>query len=197
VTLDVRKGFRIHDRDLLDKLEQHHPRPQLVQAWRTTWAHRDPLSGSTAAGRWNPEGHFEVLYTSLDFDGSIAEAYYHSSRAPILSTRPVKVHRLRVSTQRSLVLDSDNPLARLGVDMTRYKNPISDQSGLTRTQEIGAAAHFLEYDSLLVPSARWSCLNLVIFLDRIDSGAAIALETSEDVNWPAWREQRAGSARFE
>jgi RES domain-containing protein len=193
----VRKSFRIHDRDLLDELEQHDPVQQVTLVWRTTWAHRDPLLGSAAPGRWNPEGDFEVLYAAMDFDGSIAEAYYHAARAPVLSGRSVKVHRLRVSTQRTLVLDSDKLLARLGVDVARYKVPISDQIGLTRTQEIGAAAHFLEFDSLLVPSARWSCLNLVLFLDRIDFESAVAVESSEEVNWPAWREQRAGTARFD
>lgn len=193
----MQKRLRIHDRDLLDKLERHDPKPQLVQAWRTGWAHRDPLLGSTAAGRWNPEGVFEVLYTSLDFDGSIAESYYHSSRAPVLSSRPVKVHRLRVSTPRTLVLDSHEVLASLGVDMARYGTPISDLVELTQTQEIGAAAHFLEFDSLIVPSARWPCLNLVLFLDRLDPGSALAVESSEHVNWPAWREQRGRTARFE
>lgn len=138
-----------------------------------------------------------VLYTSLDFDGSVAESYYHSSRAPVLSSRPVKVHRLRVSTLRTLILNSERMLARLGLDMARYKTPISDSDALTRTQEIGAAAYFLEFDSLLVPSVRWPCMNLVLFLDRLDLGSALAVEASEDVNWPAWREQRANRARFE
>jgi RES domain-containing protein len=193
----VQARLRIHDRSLLDKLEQQDANAHSIFVWRATWANRDPLLGSTAVGRWNPAGLFEVLYTSLDADGSLAESYYHMSRAPILSSRPVKIHRLTVSTQRTLVLDSEKALTRLGVDMARYRIPISDQPALTRTQEIGAAAHFLEFDSLLVPSARWSCLNLVLFLDRIDFDSAITLESSEDVNWPAWREQRADAARFD
>lgn len=187
---------RIHDPDLLDKLQRHNPKPQSVRAWRTSWAHRDPLLGSAAAGRWNPEGLFEVLYTSLNFDGSIAEAYYHSSKAPVLSSRPVKVHKLRVSTLRTLVLDSET-LVALDVDMSRYRVPISDFTDPTRTQDIGAAAQFLEFDSLLVPSARWASMNLVLFLDRLDLGSALTVEASQDVNWPAWREKRARSARFE
>ena len=57
-----------------------------------------------------------------------------------------------------------------------------------RTHEIGAAAHFLEFDSLLAPSPRWPCLNLVLFLDRLDP-EALAVEKSREVNWPAWRER--------
>src|ERR1700730_7394720 len=35
---------------------------------------RDPLRGSTANGRWSPSGgEFEVLFTSLERDGALAE----------------------------------------------------------------------------------------------------------------------------
>ena len=57
-----------------------------------------------------------------------------------------------------------------------------------RTREIGAGPHFLEFDSLLVPSPRWPCLNLVLFLDRLDPDS-LAAEEARDVNWPAWREK--------
>jgi hypothetical protein len=74
-------------------------------------------------------------------------------------------------------------LGRLGIETTKY--PAMDYA---RTREIGAAAHFVEFDSLLVPSPRWSCLNLVRFLDRLDSDS-LAVEEIREVNWSAWREQ--------
>jgi hypothetical protein len=61
----------------------------------------------------------------------------------------------------------------------------------TRTREIGAAAHFLEFDGLLVSRPRWPCLNLVLFPDRLDPDS-LAVEEVREVNWPASRERHKG-----
>jgi RES domain len=176
----------LHDRDLLDALESLEPEPFSGTAWRTTWTTRDPLIGSTAGGRWHPENSFEALYTSTESDGSLAEVYFHLSRAPVFSSAQVRLHRLRVETRRTLRLDLEM-LGGLGVEAARYA-----AMDYARTREIGAAAHFLEFDSLLVPSPRWPCLNLVLFLDRLDPDSS-AVEEMRDVNWPAWREKNKRS----
>lgn len=176
------RGRSLHDRDLLDALEALDPEPFSGTAWRTTWAMRDPLIGSTAGGRWHPENSFEALYTSTEPDGSLAEVYFHLSRAPVFSSAHVRLHRLRVETRRTLRLDLEM-LGSLGIAAARYS-----AMDYARTRRIGAAAHFLEFDGLLVPSPRWPCLNLVLFLDRIDLGS-LAVEEVREVNWPAWREQ--------
>jgi RES domain len=36
-----------------------------------------------------------------------------------------------------------------------------------RSQDIGEVAHFLDYDGLVVPSARFECLNVVVFCERV------------------------------
>jgi RES domain len=176
----------LHDRDLLDALEVLGSEPFSGPAWRTTWATRDPLVGSTAGGRWHPENSFEALYTSTEPDGSLAEVYFHLSRGPVFSSAHVRLHRLRVEARRTLRLNMEK-LGSLGVEAATY--PAMDY---TRTRQIGAAAHFLEFDGVLVPSPRWRCLNLVLFLDRLDPDSLAAEEASE-VNWPAWREQHKGS----
>jgi hypothetical protein len=84
----VPRARGLYDRDLLDALEALDPEPFSGTAWRTTWVTRDPLIGSTAGGRWHPENSFETLYTSTETDGSLAEVYYHLSRAPVFSLRP-------------------------------------------------------------------------------------------------------------
>ena len=43
---------------------------------------RDPLEPSRNGNRWDL-GHFDVLYTSLDVDGAIAEIDFHLSRLPV------------------------------------------------------------------------------------------------------------------
>ena len=55
---------RIHDRQLLDKLEALDLIPVDETLWRVCWHNMDPLMGSTAGGRWHPAGSIEGLYTS-------------------------------------------------------------------------------------------------------------------------------------
>ena len=45
----------------------------------------------------------------------------------------------------------------------------------------------LEFDGLIVPSARHTCLNAVIFPDRLNGNAGMEVETTEAVDWGAWR----------
>ncbi|MEE8515464.1 MAG: RES family NAD+ phosphorylase, partial [Alphaproteobacteria bacterium] len=134
----------IHDRELLDALEAIDPEKYEGKTWRTTWTSRDPLVGNKAGGRWNPPDSFEALYTSLEADGSLSETYYHLSKAPIFPSATVKLFRLNVVTEKTLRLDED-ALINLGIDKARFQ-----QMDYVRSQEIGSAAHMLEFDSLLV-----------------------------------------------
>jgi hypothetical protein len=52
-------------------------------------------------------------------------------------------------------------------------------------QAIAAAAHFLEFDGLRVPSARAPCANLILFLDRLTNGGSMEVRGSEPVDWSA------------
>jgi len=73
-------------------------------------------------------------------------------------------------------------LNKAGVDADNYRKP-----NFFKTQEIGDAAWFLGYDGLIVPSARWDCENLVIFMDKVSSPeAAISVISSEEVDWIQW-----------
>jgi hypothetical protein len=76
-------------------------------------------------------------------------------------------------------------LEKLGVDVSRYET--FDYSA---TQAIAAAAHFLEFDGLLVPSARFACSNLALFTDRVPQPGQLQLVSSEDVDWEEWRKKR-------
>jgi hypothetical protein len=176
----------LHERELLDALERMPSEAFSGTAWRATWATRDPLRGSAAGGRWSPTDPFEVLNTSLEADGAIAETHYHLSRAPVFSSAHLKLHRLHVETCQTLRFDDINALARFGVEAAAFR-----QMTYERTQALGAAAHFLEFDGLIVPSARWQCLNLILFLDRLDVGAALRVEETLEIIWPAWKERHA------
>lgn len=175
---------RGHDPDLLDALDAMATRPFDGTVWRVTWASRDPLAGGVGGGRWHPPNGFEVLYTSLEEDGALAEIYHHLSRAPVFSSSHVKINEIAVRAARVAVFDSVASLKPLGVDAEMFR-----RGDVARTREIGAAARFLDMDGLIVPSARWSCANLVLFMDRLSGLDALAVRAARDINWPAWRER--------
>ena len=173
--------WRARDLDLLDALDSYDGIAFEGDAWRIVREGRDVLQGSPTAARWDP-GTFDVLYTSLDREGALAEIHFHLSRQPVF---PSKIrwflHRISIATKRTLKLADMAALEALGISRDDYR-------GLSyeRTQEIGDAAAFLGFDGLLVPSARWPCQNLVLFLDRLDPDDLAAVE-SQPVDWAAWR----------
>lgn len=79
------------------------------------------------------------------------------------------------------------------VDSDTYPSPL-----YTKTQEIGAAVHFLGCDGLIVPSARWRCDNLVLFTDNIaDLNEQLVVVDSQTVDWLEWRRVNAPSGSRE
>jgi hypothetical protein len=177
-------GGRVHDRAILDALESAEAAHLEATVWRVVRKGRDPLRGAVANGRWNAIGEFEVLYTSLERAGALAEVGYRLSLEPIWPSRIEHgVHTLRVRVDRALKFENQQELAKLGVNVDRFES-----FEYSATQAIAAAAHFLEFDALVVPSARHAAMNLVVFLDRIQT--VPELLSTETVNWTAWREKR-------
>jgi hypothetical protein len=170
----------IHDRNLLDRLGAFAPISFDGEVFRTTRLGLDPLAGSYAGGRWAPRDSAQVLYTSLEREGALAEIAFHLAQLSPPPSKPIMVHRLRTTTRATVrLLRAD--LEVLGVDGAGY---VSLNYG--RTQAIGAAVAFLGCDGLIVPSARWSCENLVMFLDNHRLQQVLELEQSEEVDWLAW-----------
>jgi hypothetical protein len=179
---------RVHERALLDALSAIDPEPFRGEVWRITRKGRDPLRGSSANGRWSLGGAFDVLYTSLTRDGALAEIGFRLSLEPVWPSRMEhELHRIAASAGRVLHILDVVDLAPLGVDVPRYEN-----FDYAATQAIAAAAHFLEFDGLRVPSARADCHNLVLFLDRVAEGADLNVLDTEAVGWERWRSEKRG-----
>lgn len=175
---------RVHDRAILDALEGLESEVLEATVWRVARKGRDPLRGAVANGRWNAVGEFEVLYTSLSPEGALAEVGYRLSIEPVWPSRiEHQIHTLKVRADRALTFESLNQLQRLGVNIERFEN-----FDYAATQAIAAAAHFLEFDALIVPSARYNGSNVVAFLDRLQ--VPPDLLGTEDVNWAAWRAKK-------
>jgi hypothetical protein len=182
----MHSGGRVHDRSVLDALEKLDPEPFDSDVWRVTRKGRDPLRGSPANGRWGAQGELEVLYTSEHRDGALAEVGFRLSLEPVWpSLIQHQIHVLAIKAERTLRLVDMQELGNLGVDISRYET-----FEYSATQAIAAAAYFLEFDGILVPSARFSCSNLVLFTDRVTDTGHIQLVSSEDVDWTEWRKRK-------
>jgi hypothetical protein len=127
----------------------------------------------------------EVLYTSELRDGALAEIGFRLSLEPVWpSLIQHQIHILAVRAERTLRLVDMRELGNLGVDISRYETFEYDA-----TQAIAAAAHFLEFDGMLVPSARFACSNLVLFTERVSHAGHLQLVSSEDVDWRDWQKK--------
>jgi RES domain-containing protein len=180
VALDPRKA---RDIALLDALDAF-PRESLRQkVWRVVREGRDPLMGAASHSRWC-NGAFDVLYTSLEREGAMSEVYALLSSQPIFPSKPRWfVHRIAVECRRALRIADMSALGKLGVDMAGLRS-----RDYTETQDIADAAFFLDFDAMLVPTARWSCLNVVLFTDKL-SPSDVVLQASEPdpIDWNQWK----------
>ncbi len=154
---------RARDLTLLDQIDALPPSVFTGAVWRLVREGRNPLQGGPSMSRWC-NGEFDVLYTSLEHDGAIAELHALLDLQAVFPSKIVfRVHQLKVSVQQALDLTDFSALSKLGVDISRYQD-----RNYSAMQSIGDAAYFLGFDVLLVPSARWPCANAVLFTDRIE-----------------------------
>lgn len=180
---------KVRDNTLIDALEASASEALDDAVWRVVRGDRDPLSGSSVGGRWD-DGTFEVLYTSAERDGALAEMYFHLSRGqPVIPSKmSFYLYRLQIKLHRALRLANLEVLAKLGVDTNNYGLMAHSRrvEEYPRTQEIAEVAHFLEFDGLIIPSARRQCHNVVLFTDRIKPEALEVAERQGPIDWTEW-----------
>jgi hypothetical protein len=170
----------IHDPRLIDRLVALPTETFEGVAFRATRRNLDPTTPSTAGGRWSPPDGPAVLYTSLEREGALAEISFHWGQLAPRPSKPAFIHQLSVQAHRTLRLIRAS-LEELGTDMTGSEVP-----NYGRTQEIGAAAAFIGCDGLIVPSARWSCENLILFTDNLAMDVDLEVLSVEEVPWQDW-----------
>lgn len=147
---------------LVDSLEEFGAQPLESAVWRHYFAGRDPLLPSTAGGRWSPPRQFSVLYTLLSREGAVVEGQHVIGRYSIPPSRERRICRIAARLGRVVDLRPEPRLAVLAIESSRFVD------ALDRCAEIGSAASFLEYQGLLVPSARHPDGNLVVLADQLD-----------------------------
>ncbi len=179
----------VRDSRLIDELDALPRTPFDERVWRVVREGRDPLQCSASGGRWD-DGTFEVLYTSLDRDGAIAEMFFHLMRGqPVFPSKVrYELFELEVSLSEVLRFESLEALSTLGLDTSRF-GQLSYQEReqeYPRTQEVAEVAHFLDCDGLYVPNARFACANLVLFCDRLRPDAMQVSKAHGIIDWTAW-----------
>ena len=186
---------RVRDSALIDALESIAPVPFKGRVWRVVRAGRDVLMGSAAGGRWD-DGTFDVLYTSQTGDGATAEMHYHLSRGqPVIPSKVIyQLFELRVAVPKTLNLVNLDAIARLAVDTKRYGSLSHADRHLEypRTQDVAETAHFVGFDGLIVPSARWECLNVILFCDRVGPRVTELVKDHGPIDWNKWLQKPLG-----
>ncbi len=190
------KAPGIRDSALIDALEGAPTTIYEGTVWRAVREGHDVLQGSSYGGRWD-DGTFDVLYTSEKADGAIAEIYFHVSKGqPVIPSKVVyRLYELRVEMQRALMLADLAALADLGADTTRYGalSYAERSQEYPRPQDIAEVAHFVGFDGLIVPSARFECLNVVLFSDRIPPESLEKVRDDGAIDWDEWRQRSRSS----
>lgn len=184
----------VRDSDLIDALESIESDAYEGSIWRVVREGKDPCQCSSAGGRWD-DGTFDVLYSSVERDGAIAEMHFHLSRGqPIMPSKVrYKIFELSVSLSRLLRIPTLEDLTRLGFNVATFGQLSHDEriQEYPRTQDIAETAHFLEFDGMLVPSARWNCANMVVFCDQILAGSLDIVEDHGVIDWAAWKREKS------
>ncbi|MGL4488485.1 MAG: RES family NAD+ phosphorylase [Rhizobiaceae bacterium] len=171
---------------MIDAIEAITPVEYAGTVWRIAREGRNPLQCSRSGGRWD-DGTFDVLYTSEMRVGAINEMKFHLMRGqPVIpSLVQYKIYELEIGLSRSLKLLNMAALEALGMDVARF-GQLSYQekdAEYPRSQDIGEVAHFLDYDGLVVPSARFNCLNVVVFCDQVPPESISMTADHGAVNW--------------
>jgi RES domain-containing protein len=147
----------VYPPELLDRLQAIAPSSWVGQAFRHMFGVYPPDAENTRGARWNPPG-VAAIYTSLAREGALAEAEHQIAVQPVPPRARRTIYTLELTLTSVLDLTDVELLQDLGVGA-----PELTADDMTACRRLGGAAHWLEHDGLLLPSARSSNTNLVIF----------------------------------
>ncbi len=165
----------IHDPALLDAIERLGSETlNNVTVWRHMFNDHPPELANSRGARWNPPG-LAAIYTSAERATAIAEGQHAIDSQPLRPKARRYVYRLQVSAEKVLRIERDD-LASLGLSQTDLESP-----NFEACQRIGAHAAFLDYDAIIVPSARIAGANIVIFVNELAADAAFERVSTEEI----------------
>ena len=141
---------------------------------------RAPSKAATARGGAGTVRivQFEVLNTSLVAEGANAEFEAFWSLFEQRPDRQALNWTLRVRLKRVVELDFVE-LEQLGVGQADYRS-----RDYSRTQEIADGLNYLGCDGLIVPSARYDCKNLIVYIQNLEKDCFVEEDESRVFRWP-------------
>ena len=150
----------IYDRQIIDALEKLRPAPWKGIVFRHMFGNFPPERENVRGARWNPP-ETPAIYASLNRETAIAEADYYVNLQPLRPRAVRKIYRIQISLNSVLDLSDWSNLDLLGLEKDSFA---SDDH--INCQLVGGAVEWLRHDGMLVPSARASGTNLVVFPNR-------------------------------
>ena len=148
-------------------------------AYRHVARTQSPTSGEGArvhGGRWNPPNSFPTLYLALDRPTVLAELKRTALRFGLApeGLLPRAVYRSDLALRQCLDLrnESSRAAAGLSLDDIHSEDP-------TRCQRVAMAAHYLELEALLAPSAAGPGSTIAIFTDRLHGNSRLKPRDAE------------------
>ena len=174
------------DNRLIDAIEAIDPVVFEGNVWRLVRDGRDPLICSASGGRWD-DGTFDVLYTSVARSGALEEMRFHLMRGqPVMPSKVTyRMFEIELSLGRALQFLDLEALSRVGLNTETFGRLSYEEKNdeYPRTQEIGEVAHFLDFDGLIVPSARAEAKNVVVFCDKVDGLRESTVSDRGMIDW--------------
>lgn len=150
----------------------------------------DLVSGAGSrlnGGRWNPPGHFNCVYTSLDPHTALEESYAAMDKYGISRSKARPRVQVAITLRLQLVLDVTPSAILRKIGVTRSElNQIDweeDQRAgrESLTQAIGRLAWLERLEGIIVPSSRAKGKNLVLFPGRRLRGSSWRISGARDL----------------
>ena len=146
-----------HDPEIIRELESLPIVEWEGAVYRHVFGKLKPDRENTRGARWNPP-ETSAIYCSLTRETAIAEGDHNIALQPVRPTATRQLYRINVRLARVIDLSSWKRLKTFGITKKTFA-----ETEFELTQAVGGAVERLRCDGMLVPSARHSGTNLVIF----------------------------------
>jgi RES domain-containing protein len=160
-------------RELLDYLQGLEPAPFHGSTYRHMFGERPPTLENTLGARWNPSG-VAAIYVSLERPTVIAEGDHAIAVQPFRPGVARWVYPIAVELREVIDLSAPDALEQAGVGAVELGD-----DNQAPCQAVGEAVAWLGYEGLLVPSARATGTNLVIFTANLGPDAVFEASARE------------------
>ena len=146
----------IYEPQFLDFLQEQEGGNWDGEVFRHMFAYFPPHRENTGGARWNPSG-VAAIYASLKRATALAESEHQISLQPVRPRVRRTIYRIQIR------LDNALRLPQSALDHLGATAEVIAAIDLGPCQMIGGAVAWLEYDGMIVPSARHQGSNLVLF----------------------------------